>query len=633
MPWMSPSLSSLALGTLRPILEARGIPVRTLYGSLLFPRTETPWGVLELQGGFLFTPLVYDGVDRDALVERMIDQRFEVASLWGVLGEAEALARARGLRRKEQREGILRDLDRAAECVERCAERAAGHEIVGFSLTFESQLLASLALARRLKARDPRVKIVLGGAACVGEQADGIVRSFDLVDAVCHGEGEEVIAPLFEALRAGRPLDDVPGISFRDDGGTVRRNAAPPLIEDLDRLPPPQYDDFLSQHAASSWHDKHPVLTFETSRGCWWGQKHLCTFCGLNAEGLGFRSKSPERAHDEILALYRDHPQAAMLQATDNILEMKYFQTLLPRLARAPREPGRPLRIFYEVKANLRPGEVALLAAAGITIVQPGIEAFDDDILRLMDKGASALGQVQFLKWAYQERVLPAYNLIVRNPGETAASYRRMLELLPFLTHLPPPGSLTPMLLMRFSPYFERPAEFGIVSRRPFAYYRHLHPDPGVALDEIAYQFEYEHPILHDAELAALQRELCLRIAAEWQKGWRPHRAFHTDDGDGAGVVIHDRRGPAEIVERLEGTAAELFRYLDAARPFDVIARRFAGKLEPGKLRTLLDDWHARRWVCRSAADVHLSVLPLERARPLTAEEVIASARRLRVVG
>ena len=55
------------------------------------------------------------------------------------------------------------------------------------------------------------------------------------------------------------------------------------------------------------------------------------------------------------------------LVATDNIIAMPYFDKLLPQLAALPREPGRPLQLFYEIKSNLTSEQVELLAeiAAG----------------------------------------------------------------------------------------------------------------------------------------------------------------------------------------------------------------------------------------------------------------------------
>ena len=86
----------------------------------------------------------------------------------------------------------------------------------------------------------------------------------------------------------------------------------------------------------------------ETSRGCWWGAKSHCTFCGLNGSTMAFRRKSPSRAIEEI-AYLSARWRAPFIQFVDNILDMKYFDTVLEELA----ERQLPTRFFYEVKANL----------------------------------------------------------------------------------------------------------------------------------------------------------------------------------------------------------------------------------------------------------------------------------------
>src|SRR3954465_271775 len=43
-----------------------------------------------------------------------------------------------------------------------------------------------------------------------------------------------------------------------------------------------------------------PLMLIETARGCWWGAKNHCTFCGLNGETMGFRAKSADRVMTEI---------------------------------------------------------------------------------------------------------------------------------------------------------------------------------------------------------------------------------------------------------------------------------------------------------------------------------------------
>ena len=71
------------------------------------------------------------------------------------------------------------------------------------------------------------------------------------------------------------------------------------------------------------------ALPIEASRGCWWGMKSHCTFCGLNGISMRFRSKSAERAENELLTLAKRY-KVTKFVAVDNILDLSYFKTLLP---------------------------------------------------------------------------------------------------------------------------------------------------------------------------------------------------------------------------------------------------------------------------------------------------------------
>src|SRR5207247_2316701 len=95
-----------------------------------------------------------------------------------------------------------------------------------------------------------------------------------------------------------------------------------------------------------------------------------CTFCGLNGGTMAFRSKTPRRALNELEHLV-DRWRLTNVEAVDNILDMKYFNDMLPALARA----SRSLQIFYEVKSNLSRAHVRILSEAGVNRIQPGIES------------------------------------------------------------------------------------------------------------------------------------------------------------------------------------------------------------------------------------------------------------------
>ncbi len=196
--------------------------------------------------------------------------------------------------------------------------------------------------------------IVFGGANCEGEMGLQLLASFPWIDYVASGEADTLPRRCSTVAPAATRPAPVRGVApARGAGG---RRSASEAIRDLDALPYPDYDDYFARARARrrSCRDAVAHVVFETSRGCWWGAKHHCTFCGLNGDTMAFRSKSPERAFDEISDLARRYG-AERVGCVDNILDMRYVDTLFPLLAAS----GLELELFYEVKANLRYDQLA----------------------------------------------------------------------------------------------------------------------------------------------------------------------------------------------------------------------------------------------------------------------------------
>ena len=139
-----------------------------------------------------------------------------------------------------------------------------------------------------------------------------------------------------------------------------------------------------------------PGLPLESSRGCWWGAAHQCTFCGLNGTSLGYRSKSPERVLAEVHEL-EDRYGISDFEAVDNILDMR----LSTRRCCRDLADGRPPRGGSSMRSRrTSPGPGAGAGRAGIMWVQPGIESLHSEVLALMDKGIQGWQNVQLLKWS-----------------------------------------------------------------------------------------------------------------------------------------------------------------------------------------------------------------------------------------
>ena len=229
-------------------------------------------------------------------------------------------------------------------------------------------------------------------------------------------------------------------------------------------------------------------MLVETARGCWWGERSHCTFCGLNGTTMTFRSKSPERAFHE-LALLRRRYGAAVFSVVDDILDLRYFDSVIPMLAAAK----LGIEFFWEIKANLTDRQVRALRDAGVAYVQPGIESLNDHVLELMKKGTTSFRNIELLKWCKEYGIKPMWNLLYGFPGETAADYDETIETIHAIWHLDPPTGYGPIRLDRFSPYHEDPAAFGMVGVRPLGPFPFLYPFPHETVMEIAYYFDFDY--------------------------------------------------------------------------------------------------------------------------------------------
>jgi ribosomal peptide maturation radical SAM protein 1 len=588
MPWHLVGSPSIQLGTLEAVLARAGIACRShsLHLELarfLAERRE------ECRG--------FDLADYG-----------EVATRWMNLGAGEWVFALSPVRRESpERDAALLDLWRAngmpAELsrrlerlrarvpafLERCADEILAGEpaVVGFTAVY-SQTLPSLALAHVLKQRDPCHSILFGGASCEGPMGPALLEAFADVDAVVRGEAEGVIAELVRALEGGATPPCLPGLCRRDQGRVVAFEADERARVALDDVPPPVFDEYFERLERGGLSELVlPEIPFETARGCWWGAKAHCTFCGLNGTEMAFRSKSPERVLEELAGLAERHG-VLDFTATDNILDLRYFETLLPELARRRND----FSLFFETKANLREAHVRALRAAGARAIQPGIESLSTPTLELMRKGVSALQNLRLLKWCAKHGVRAIWNLLYGFPGEDPAEYARMAELVPALVHLEPP-TLGPLMVYRFSPYHARPAEHGLVVGAPLPAYRLLYDAGDACLRDLAQAFEHSYADGRDPEtyVGPLRAEV-----ERWNRERERNRgALSYRRGPGF-VVVTDTRttSPAPARFTLTGDEARAFLACEAGATPAAILREGI-EMSEASLRGLLSDLVSER--------------------------------------
>jgi ribosomal peptide maturation radical SAM protein 1 len=563
LPWPDLTEPNLGLGILRAVLDEEGIQCHVLHLNLFLLEHLRAYSIFALANTFALNDFLFSGI-LDPTVSRKQQQ-------WLRLKTENLLAlKLIDYRQYGGLDGVVQQLLRFRQEVIpawliRWADRITSSDttLIGLTCNFD-QTVPSLALAHLVKQRSPDILTVLGGYAVRPPTGDAVLRAFSFIDVVCNGEGEPAITGLARASVGEISLHDVPNILYRESHKTINATAVAPLVA-MNNIPIPNYDDFFADLKMLA--DVHKVevkvnhLPVEVSRGCWWGQKKHCIFCGVHDKDLVYRSPDAERlleVMDSLAGRYAIHS----FRLSGYILPYQYFKTLLPELARR----NRPYNISSEMKANVNKEQFALLDAAGFNDVQPGIESFSSDVLCKLNKGNSAIQNVYTLLLGKRYRIAVRYNFLYGLPNDEPEEVATMVRALPRLFHLDPPVTRIPIQITRYAPLQVTPERFSI----PHAVYEPSYDlifssgfldETGFDLNDFCYYFD--RPFENSPRLSRLYAEID-EIVDTW-KGEQARRKvslWYKERNEG--IEIFDSRSDPPIQTCLTPTGASIYRLTGA---------------------------------------------------------------------
>jgi magnesium-protoporphyrin IX monomethyl ester (oxidative) cyclase len=497
--------------------------------------------------------------------------------------------------------------------------------LVGLTSMF-SQNLACFSMARKLKEVQPDIVTVMGGANCETPMGEEIVKNVEAIDFVfsgpalisfpqfvgyrldCDFESCHHISGVFskanclpeERRDTGRTGASPVPTRSRDSSESSRTGASSvPTDEegsagrlllpvhaslpqtgsgtigkerDINEVVELDYRSFLQSIRTHFPNKEVPlVLLFETSRGCWWGERSHCTFCGLNGLSMNYRSMHPQKAVASIQSLFDYAEECPYFNCIDNILPRNYPKEVLPFLDTPPN-----VTLFYEVKADLSEQDIQALSQARVNVIQPGIEALSTSILKLMKKGTTAFQNLRLLKHCATYEVFPLWNFLMGFPGEKEEVYQKYLHDLPLLHHLPPPTTLYPLRFDRYSPYFTLAEEYGL-DLEPFASYELIYPFSKESLRNLAYYFTDQNQQA-DYSVTLNQWFGKMRAQAEqWKRAWQQRGEMQGLWGkwyqqkhpqllfkqQGHETIIYDSRSGKPLRYQISDTSKRVLQYLD----------------------------------------------------------------------
>jgi ribosomal peptide maturation radical SAM protein 1 len=338
-------------------------------------------------------------------------------------------------------------------------------------------------------------------------------------------------------------------------------------LNNLDEIPIPNYDDYFSEIKSVDYSKYFNLrLLFESSRGCWWGERHHCTFCGLNGETMKHRSKSFQRVISE-LEEFESKYSGHTISVVDNILDMGYFKDLIPEL----KSNNKKYDLFYEVKANLKKEQISALSDVGIRMIQPGIESLSSEVLKEMNKGVSALQNIQLMKWSKEAGVLPIWNFLWGFPKERPEEYKKMNTIADKIFHLSPPKSYATIRIDRFSPNHSEYKKMGYDEIYPYPSYKYVYSSlSDDTINNLAYFFDYKSP--NKENVPVYTKELSLKIK-EWNIAFDESELFYVNIQD-VMLVCDTRSNRPTQIYTISKLCSKIIELTDRAIPINEITHK-----------------------------------------------------------
>lgn len=573
VPYMPLQRPSIALSILKSSLTNAGMDAFVLYTNIEFAERigiENYWFIstfshLDFLGEWLFSQKAFPDFHSDdeayfKTAETTIRETVDNDRLLGFYLKGQSIP-AYFTNLKNIAAAFIDDM--AANIVARAPR------IVGCSSTFQEHC-PGLALLKRVQELNPDIITMMGGANCEGIMGQVTHKNFTFVDYVVSGEAEILLPELCRnILTAGRNIPD-PALPLGVLGPMSRqaseptRNIGRAVVQDLNQSPTPDFSDFFERMGKSSIQDYLSLaLAIETSRGCWWSDKHQCTFCGLNGNDAYFRRKAAQHVLKELENQTNTYGINNYLIA-DNILGLPFFKDLIPELSR---ESGK-YSLFYEIKSNLNRKQMCMLKEAGVNSVQPGIESLHSELLKSISKGVTARQNIELLKWALEYKIDVLWFLLLDTPGDRETWYKEMAEIFPLLVHLQPPIKMNWVEYCRFSPYHNEQARFNL-DLVPYPGYAYIYPISHSDIPNIAYFFVDLNNDKNTQRHTEAMRKVKSNMLA-WQRYWdystnHPKTELTMIDADNALQIVDTR--PCAIQKQivLTGLPKKIYEICDTA--------------------------------------------------------------------
>ncbi len=298
------------------------------------------------------------------------------------------------------------------------SHHVSGEETIKIARDYEFLVLftstpgfpGDILLAKAVKQANPTIKIAFVGPH-VTVLPEKSLRDCPEIDFICRKEFDYSVVDYAK----GKPLAEIPGVSFLQEDGKVVHNPDAPQVQDLDALP--HVTEVYKRDLEIKNYDVpfllHPYVALYTTRGC----PAQCTFClwPQTLSGHPWRKRSTDDVAAEMAKAKTLWPEVKEFFFDDDTFNIQKARTveLCAKL--------KPLGLTWSCTSRVTTDYETLKAMkeAGCRLLIVGYESGDPQILKNIKKGATVERARQFTKDCHKLGLVVHADFILGLPGET----------------------------------------------------------------------------------------------------------------------------------------------------------------------------------------------------------------------
>lgn len=284
----------------------------------------------------------------------------------------------------------------------------------------------AVAVAKAIKKSYPTAIVVAGGVHFM-YCAEDTLHNVKEIDVVVRGEGEITIVEVATAIFEKRSLNEVKGITYRNNGKIIK-NPDNKIFEEIDNLP--TYTNFSWEEYPEyvfNYPETLKAISIMSSRGC----PYSCIFCAK--AGMKYRLRDAKKVIDEI-ELFKNKFKVngfnfLDLTFTSNPNHVKAVcQNIIDR--------NIDVKWWCESRANITLDLIDLMKKAGCVSLAVGVESGSPTILSKISKGISLDQVIRFCEKCNDLGIYVSAYFMFSFPDETAKATQETIKFIEKLENI-----------------------------------------------------------------------------------------------------------------------------------------------------------------------------------------------------